>query len=549
MKIFQSTELTADPVLDAEAVTKRYVDARIVNGVATGGLFFTNISPTTTGIVGSKQYVPNTTPANRVITEGTTDTSNVTVTLFAEGPSSFYSPVVTITTSPPQAGGPIIATLAEDPSDKRAFTATANLTGITADTVVTAISNSNATATATIRRAAAGPEVQSLTIGALPGTQTEAKQGDVVPVTGSVPNTATYAEIIAGGAAGSLSVLTVGAADSAGAGFKTISGTFTVSSASGLQSVQARARNALGTFGGAFTSANQITLNQLFPTIGARTITYPATQSALKGSETATVTATVTNADTVVYTTSADLSVTAPNTYSASKTVTRVGGSYVFGVNNYTITATKASNGAVTVASSAITIADAAPTATIAITGNPARLQSSPTGNNYTVTFTSNQRLSTAPTVTPSSGTFIGSWSGGPTVWTRTLQITDANPKGPQTFTASMNNLANVNGTTITAGANYTVGGFVNRTITFPAFARYAPIGTSVTDITKTVASYTGASVLTRYNDTGDYFQGYTIVNSAGVYDPTGDHLFISDAAFAGSNTTGTLQLDIREDA
>lgn len=551
MKIFQNATLSADPVQDMDAVTKQYVDNAVQNGVGgtvTGGLFFTNISPTSTGIVGSKQYVPNTTPANKVITEGTTDTDNVTVTLFAEGGGSFYSPTVTITTEPPQAGGPIQATLSEDPSDKRAFIATANIV-VTADTVVTAVSSTNATTTVEVIRAAAGPDVNLVQIGALPGTQTEAKAGDQVPVTGRIPNNATYAELVAGGANASLLVLTVGAPDSFGMGYREFNGTFTVSSASGLQSVSARARNALGTYGSTVSSTNQITLNQTYPTIGARTITYPATQSGLKDSETATVASTITNADTVAYTTSGDLSVTNPNTYAASKTVTRVGGTYSFGVNNYTITATKTSNAAVSTAQSAITIAHTAPTAAITITGNPARLRSSPTGMDYTITVTASQRLNTAPSITPSSGTFQGAWSGSGTTWTRVLRIVDSDAKGPQTFTASLTNLANVIGTTITSGGTYTVGGFPTRTITFAAFERWHAIGTNVTDITKVTASYTGATTLTRYTDTGDHFQGFTIVDAAGNYDPTGGYLYISDAAFAGSNTTGTLQLDITEAA
>lgn len=552
MKIFQNATLTADPVQAFDAVTKQYVDAAVQagsGGVVTGGVFITNISPTSTGIVGSKVYEPNTVPANKVISEATTDTDNVRVTVFAEGGGAFYSPVITITTEPPQAGGPIIATLTEDPNDKRAFTGFADLVGITEDTVITASSSTNGVDTAVIHRAVAGPVVDFITIGALPGTQTEAKAGDVISITGRVANSATYAEIIAGGAAQSLSSLSVGAADSFGTGFKAITGTFVVSNASGVQSITARARNALGTFGDALSSSNSITLNQTYPSIGARSIAYPATQSGIKDSESATVTATVTNADTVAYTSSADLSVANPSTYAAAKTVTRVGGTYVYGTNNYTITATKASNGAVTTASAAVTIAHAAPTAAITIAGNPTRLQSSVAGQNYTITVTANQRLNSAPNITPSSGTFQGSWTGSGTTWTRVLRVTDADAKGPQTFTASLNNLANVVGTTLTAGGAYTVGGFPTRTITFPAFARFAAIGTTVGDFTKVTASYTGAAALTRYADTADHFQGFSIVNASGEYDPNGGYLFISDAAFAGSNTTGTLQLDIAEAA
>ncbi len=551
MKIFQHATLSADPIDAFDAATKQYVDNALADAggsSSSGGVFITNFSPTSTGIVGSKAYVPNTVPANKVITEGTSDTDNVRVTIYAEGAGAFYSPTITVTTTPAQAGGPIIATISEDVNDKRVYTAYADLV-ITEDTLVTATSSTGGVATATIRRAAAGPVVNYITIGALPGSQTEAKAGDVVTITGRVPNTATYAEIIAGGAAASLSSLTVGAADSFSAGFKTISGSFTVSSASGAQSITARARNALGTFGTNTVSTNTITLNQTYPTIGAFSITYPATQSALKGSETATVTSTVTNGDVVAYSTTANLSVANPNTYASAKTVTRLSGTYSYGANNYTITATKTSNNATSTASTAVSIADVAPTASIAITGSPARLQSSAAGQNYTITVTANQRLNAAPTITPSSGTFQGSWTGGPVVWTRVLRIVDTDPKGSQTFSASLLNIANVTGTTITSGGTYTVGGFPTRTITFPAFARYAAIGTNVVDITKTTASYTGATTLTRQTSTADVFQGYTIVDAAGNYDPTGGYLFISDAAFAGANTTGTLQLDITEAA
>ena len=552
MKIFQHAELSEDPINPMDAVTKRYVDQIVVeagNAVG-GGVFITDLSPTSTGIVGSKVYVPNTVPANRVITEGTSDTSNVRVTVIAEGSGAFYSPTITITTNPVLPGTPVNVTLTEDASDKRFFTGSVNLTGVNEDVVVTASSSTGATATATIHRAVAGPNVTSVTIGALPGSQTEVKSGDIVQVSGVVPNVATYAEVIAGGAAGSLSAMTLGAADSGGAGFKTFSGTFTVGSGTGAQSIQARARNALGTFGNNVTSTNTVTLNQTYPTIGARTITYPASQSALKGGEGANVTATVTNADVVAYTSSADLSVANPNTYAATKVVTRVSGGYVVGTNNYTITATKTSNNASTTASSAISIADTAPTAAITIVGNPTRLQSTTAGNNYTVRITPNQTLLSAPTLNASSGTWTGSWTNSGGVWSRTLQINDSSPKGAQTFSAlQVTGLAGVVGSTITSGAAYTVGGFPTRTITFPAFARYAPIGTTVGDITKVTASYTGATTLTRFADTGDHFQGFSIVDGTGTYDPNGGYLYISDAAFAGSNTTGTLQLDVTEAA
>lgn len=548
MKIYQSS-ITTDPLLPQEIATKHYVDQLVIASSVNGGVFITDITPTSSGIVGNKQYEPNTVPANKVITAGTADTQNVRVTIVAEGGSAFYSPVVTITTSPAQAGGPLVVTLTEDQYDKRFYTGFVDLVGISANTIVTARSSTGAVAQALIYVAEVGPTVSSATIGALPGTQTEAKNNDLVTVSGTTANAATYVEVIVGGAAKSIASLALGAADSGGAGLKTFSGTFTVHATNtGAQKVTVRARNALGTFGANFLSSNSITLNQTYPTIGARTVTYPATQSAIKGTETATVAATITNADTVAYTSSADLAVTAPNTYAATKTVTRVSGGYVINVQNYTITATKTSNAAVSTATAAVTIADTAPQAAITIVGNPTRLTSTPGGTDYTVRVTPNQTLNAPPTLVASSGTWQGSWSLAAGVYSRTLRITDADVDGAQTFnTLVLTNLANVVGNTISSGAGYTVGGFAKRTLTFAPFSQTAAIGTNITDFTKVTAQYTGSSVLTRRTDTSQFFAGFTITNADGTYNPNGGYLFLTDAEFAGSNTSGTLQVDIEE--
>lgn len=547
MKIYQSTELSRHPLFDMEASTKWYVDQVVAGNIVIGGLFFTDIAATTTGIVGDKTYVPGTVPANKVITAATTDTSNVTLTLLAEGGTSFYSPTVTITTDPAQPGGPIVASLAEDPTDKRTYIATANIQ-VNTTLTVTATSSTGATAQVTITRAGVGPALDFLNIGPYPGTQTEVKAGDILTVSGRAPNDATYAELIAGDANAALSVLTLGAPGSFSTGYRTLSGSFTVSNLTGVHTVTARARNAFGTYGLPFNSLNTVVLNQTYPSIGARTIAYPSGQQGIKGSESATVSASVANFNVISYS-GTNLSITDPSTYAVSKTVTRTGGGYIFETNNYTITATRTANNAITTAQAAVTIANDAPTAAITIGGSPARLRSSPTGVDYTVTVTASQRLLSAPSLAASSGTWLGSWSGGPIVWTRTLRITDLDPKGNHTFNSlQATGLAGVVGTVITSGANYTVGGFTVRTLTFPAFAQYVPIGTSVTDFTKTRATYTGTSPdLTRRTSTAFFFRGFTITDATGTYTPTGDHLFITDSDLAGANTSGTLQVDVEE--
>jgi hypothetical protein len=538
------------PVADEDLVNKKYVDQLVVSAAVMGGVFVTDLSPTAAGIVGGKQYVPNTVPANKVITEGTTDTANVRVSIVAEGASAFYSPTVMVDTVPPRAGFPKAATLTEDAYDKRLFNGYVDITGVTEDTQVLVTSSSGASAEAIIHAAPPGPAISELTIGALPGTQTEAKDGDVVPVSGKVENSAMYIEVIQAGAAKALSSLTtIGAADSGGAGFRTFSGTFTVGGGTGAQNIVARARNVMGTFGANKPSDNTVTLNQTYPTIGARTIAYPAGQTALKGNETATVTANVTNADTVAYSGN-NLSVADANTYAPVKTVTRTGGTYVYNTNNYTITATKASNGAVTTAQAAVNIADAAATAAISIAGNPARLTSSiPSGEVYAISITANQVLSAAPTLDASSGTWEGAWTFAAGKWTRNLRITDAAADGPQTFSnLHMPGLAKVDGTVITAGAAYVVGGFKQRTLTFAAFSQLAPIGTNVVDFSKVRARYSGtASDLTRQASTANAAAAFTITDADGNYNPTGGYLYLADAAFAGSNTLGTLQVDVEE--
>lgn len=539
------------PAIGDDLANKRYVDSIVQSASINGSVFFTNIAPTSAGIVGSKQYAANTIPANKVITEGTSDTDNVRVSIVCEGGTAFYSPTITITTVPALPGTPGQIVLSEDAADKRFFSGSFDLTNVTQDIVVTATSSTGATASVTVHRAVAGPAVTAVTIGALPNGQTEAKSADVVPVSGIVPNAANYVEVIAAGAAAALSVMaTLGAIDSGGAGFRSFSGTFIISGLTAAQKITARARNSLGTFGTNTQSGNAITLNQTFPTIGARSITYPGAELALKGAESATVNAVVTNADSVAYTSSADLVVTGPASYAANKVVQRNSGTYINGTNNYTITATKASNGAVTVAQAAIVIADAAAQAAIAIIGAPVRLISDiPSGRAYTVSIAPNQVLKSAPSLNASSGTWQGVWVLAGNTWSRDLLIVDADSDGAQAFSGlTMNGLADVIGSGITSGAGYTVGGFVRRTLTFAAFSRTAAIGTPISTIAKVTAKYAGTgSDLVLRADTTNFANGFTISNADGSYNPTGSYLYLTDSAFAGANTSGTLKVEIEE--
>jgi hypothetical protein len=527
------------PAHPKDVVNLEFVQQMVMQGAA-GAVFITDVTPSSTGIVGGKEYKPNTVPANYVLENCFADTNNIRVHFLAEGPSTFYSPVVTI-------GAVTAQSMTEVAGDKRLFSGYVDI-NLAESGAVTLSSNTGSSAVVNVTLLTVGPTVQSVTIGALPGSQTAVKQGDVVPYTAVVQNSATDIVVKNLGAASAESGTQVfGANDSAGAGFKTVSGNFVVANRTGSLQLTVAAANFIGTEGAAVASGNSITLDQTVPTFGAISVAYPNGQTALKDSETADVTVTVNNADVYNYTFT-NGTVAGPTSYSATKTVTRTSGNYVTG-NNYQIVATRSSNGASATFNGAINIAHVAASAVVSIIGNPARLQSSPAGNDYTVQIAPDQVLAGAPSMDASSGTWIGSWTPSGNNWRRTLRIADSDAKGAQTFSnLSMTNKAGKVSGTITSGASYTVGGLVLRTITFPAFARFTPIGSSVVTIGKTVAKYSGtADNLTLRNDTNQAAASYTIVNSAGNYNATGDHLFLSDLDYANSNTSGTLRVDFSE--
>lgn len=549
MEIFDGI-VNRDPVVPLGVASKRYVDdlvqSNIGNGLV-GQVYIVDVTPSSGGIVSAKQFVPNTIPANAVLSETSSDTSSVKVHIYAEGGSMFFSPVITV--------NGVIATIAKIPvggdvDASRVYSGYADITiAPTGDTIVTAVSDTGATSNITIHRLGLGPVASNVIIGILPGVQTAAKMDDVISVTGKVENSASYAEIIAGGAAKNLSILTVGTQDSAGIGFKTISGNFSVSNLTGNQSISVRARNSFGTFGALIVSSNTIPLDQTYPTISPITVTYPPTQGALKDSETATASATIIGANTYLYSTSVLLSVNNPTIYNASKTITRLSGAYINSGTNYTISATRTSNNATTVATALIKIAHVAPTAAITISGGSTTLTSSPTGTLYTITLTASQLLNFAPTLSASGGTWQGSWSGVGTTWTRQLLITDSDVRGPHIFSGlSMTNIANVVGNSISSGSAYVIGGFSLRSIVFSPFSQKEPIGLPITDITKVVVQYAGIpGNLIQRNSTSDFVNGFTITNSLGDFLATGDYIFLTDSLFAGGNTTGTLTITIME--
>lgn len=256
---------------------------------------------------------------------------------------------------------------------------------------------------------------------------------------------------------------------------------------------------------GSTDGIHTVKLNNVYPYITTtNNIVYPPGQSAIKSGDTASIPLLMNNFNLAVYSSPTN-ELTVPgdtinpsgNTISFSKDVSYNSGSYNVSTNNFRITCTRNANNAVTTYNTIIRIANETPTINITIDGSPARLRSGgndgTSAQNYTVRVTSNQQLYNAPllSVGAGGGAFLNAFTGGPSVWTRTLQIHDNDPKGSYLFNSlTATGLAGIEQSNINSGASYILGGFVSRQITLPAFANEIQMNVPVTTYNKVVLSW-----------------------------------------------------------
>jgi len=431
-----------------------------------------------TGVTGAgnvtESYLAGTVPANAVVESANTDNDSVTISIQCEGGVN-WSPAVTI-------DGQSV-TLSQNGSDHRVFTGSKTIT-VSESRTVPIVSSTGATTSVDIVRAGAGPAILTAVIGSYPGSQTATKQGDTLSITGTQESEATHIKLDGTDAFSSLS-------GQDGNGWVAVSGTTfnitgVVSNNSGSQSVSLIAKNSLGTEGASHTSSNSITLDQASPVIGSRVVGYPVGQSAFKGTEAGTVTTTVTDFSSIVYSSPhGDFTPSNATMYEAVKTITCTNpGDYNDSSTNFRIVATKASNGTSTTANTTIEVADVAPIVTV--TQPQTRLRSGgndgTSAQNYTITATSNQNLAGAPGIATGVG---GTWqdagfTGSGKVWTRTLQIHDDDTKGTGdwSFSSIPTNNAGTNASIVGTQNN---GGFVTRDISLDAFANEADMNVDAT--------------------------------------------------------------------
>lgn len=404
----------------------------------------------------------------------------------------------------------------------------------------------------------APPVITSLEfVGGYPGAQTELKAGDTFQLQGTTDVPADAIEVQDFGASDAVQLLPF----ASGTAFLV---TMTIGDRGTLpQALAARVRaraSSTGAFGptrdtnqggGVIDGTHLVTLNNLFPSVAIGAITYPVTQGALKGVEVATVANVLSDFDTVAYDSpNGDLTVTNPAISEDPKSVTRLAGAYNDSIPNFRITANRAANDATTIQQAVVVIANVA--AQLTVTEPAVRLRSG--GNDgtapqdHTITITSDQQLQAAPTLAPDAGargTFQGAgFVGGPLIWTRDLRVLDTDDKGTFNWGAiAAVNLAGIPTAAITGDAQYTLGGFVARTLTFAAFSNNTPMGVAVSNFANLQAGIftsTGQPAIKQPIGTPPSVpNGYTI--DALAVNPTS--VIWLDTPAVGANSSGTAQI------
>lgn len=299
------------------------------------------------------------------------------------------------------------------------------------------------------------------------------------------------------------------------------------------------------------------------------TITVSAAQGfqqAIKSGESAVVQNSVSGEDSVIYESpsiggSSQLDVANPNTNEPSKIVNYQSGGYNITTNNFKISATKTSNGSVTVAETTVNIAN--DPLQLSITSLASSLESSPDGIDDSFNLNSDQKflsipsLSTDPAQSPASQLSVTNSGTDEQSNKYTITVKDLDQKGTFTWSVVAYNLANIKTETITTNPNYTLAGFSERTIFSDPNslgAGLASIGTSVVNgnnvsienLSKggggsnggTDFSYQSYANGTQLDSSYDVENKFAVCDSNGIVNSNGDHIFNLDKLNRAANTS-----------
>jgi hypothetical protein len=500
-----------------------------------GGVWITDISPGGSGNVGDKTYSSD----GNVLDSCLTDTTNLIVSVLALPGHTNYKPVVTINSNP--------VSLTES-SDKPLWTGTYNMTYNFADASITAVHENGARWSTIVDADSPATILSADFTGGYPGTQTELKVGDTyaVRVQTDVAISSVIVDDYGAATGGTYSppsptndftfIITI--ADR---------GNTTVARGLRLRVVKptgSTSANYLTENQGSVDGKDLVNLNNTYPEISFTSIDYPVGQQAIKSSESAIVNHTVTDYNTINYTSpGGQLNITNSTIYEPAKNVDYSSGGYNINTDNFSISANRAANNAASSYSTVVWIANTPATLSVS---HASKMRSG--GNdgtsvqNHQIAINSDQRLLSAPDlIKDTGGTWAGtgfSWSPTATTFTRNLAVHDDESKTTYNWgSITGTNLAGIVTSTNSGTTQYVFSGFVVRTITVqPLLAGKAnTINVEVTDYTKLSSSGSGQTLTWTVKD---------LTIRSGLGDTADGQAETWSASGTGSNPTTIYILD-----
>ena len=481
-----------------------------ITGGDSGNIFVRSVS--SSGIVADLVWAV----VGKHLKSATTDTDQITVAAIVEGSGEEYQPTVTI--------GGIDAAVTET-TTTRIFQAVAAVPLAVGENSIEIVSSTGSKTILLVTRMSGGPAVLDIVISPPTSPQTHYRAGQTAVVAVLTESGAEQITIGAYGASANSVTATVHGG--------VATATIIISSELSGAPVKVTAFNSFGTAGDTLTSGD-VPIDQSVPSLSLGAM-YPTGQYAVEHGEVAVLSTSVSGHSSVTYDIPASLTGSAE--YEPFKDLTCA--SLVNELlSTVTVTAHKDSNASQTVRAHTIRIANTAPSLSISIDSNPSRLIRSPLGTSYTLRVVASQPLMSLMIdgVTMVSSTDRMTWTGS-------IKIYDTTPTGDYVVDVDVIGAAGHVGT---GSRTFTVGGFSSRTVTWPAFSRVAPLGFSVYDQSH-VSVMLGTKTLMRQEDATDRPNGFYIADANGSYNPSGSYIAFSDVAFAGSNTTGTLQGTVQE--
>lgn len=325
--------------------------------------------------------------------------------------------------------------------------------------------------------------------------------------------------------------------------------------------------NNFGTLSDKFTTSDTATLNNgSIPSVNISSISYPSSQQAIKSSESASISNTVSNFDSIIYSSpNNQLSITDSTSYQSSKTATYSSGGYNIdsdgGQNNFKVSASKSSNGITIERQAIVNIANTP--LTLSINNLASKLSSSPSGTSDQFYLQSSQLMLNSPTLSLDSSQSnqsvlsVNSSGTGKTSNSYTITVSDSDTKGTFSFSVTATNLAGITTNSISTNPNYTLAGFSSRTINASPNslgAGLADIGTTVSNASSvnfeniseggaapnggTVYTYQSYSDGIQLDNSYDVNNKFTICNSSGITDSDGSFVFNLDKLNRSANTS-----------